>query len=136
MNETVSGATEAQDWIVHDGVVYTPKAQYFRDADMLEYVRTDALSYSHRVDRYLSLVFSVKDGVLIGFKIKGFRYFFEAKLNKHSDQEFLDLVEVLKEISKELGNAIFNSVQIDSDYREAMSIAIVDNVTISLKSVA
>jgi hypothetical protein len=121
---------------LRDTVDFTPyqaKAIYYEQSDSLEYVRRDVPSVYRRVDRQLTLVLEMDTRRPIGFKLKGYRYFFLRHLKTQLDLEehhFLKLIDILQQALSVGGDAIFDAVERQTAYRQALEIAELDNVLV------
>jgi hypothetical protein len=115
---------------------YIAQAVYFLDSDCVEYVKEDTLNIYDRVDDFLTLVWDETRLTLIGFKLKGFKYFFDAHLKplyKLNDEQFINLVSAIEAHFTEVGNEIFasgNRARADA-YKAALKLAANDNVRLS-----
>jgi hypothetical protein len=113
---------------------YTSVAVYYEDADSLEYVRHDVPSVYRRIDDLLTLVLSMKTREVMGFKLKGFRHFYLKNIqNKVStkDDQFPELIVILEQAIRKLGNEVFEERERLSAYATAREIAQEDEVHIS-----
>jgi hypothetical protein len=112
---------------------YTSVAVYYEDSDSLEYVRRDEPSIYRRVDELLTLVLSMRTREPIGFQLKGFRHFYlqyiKDKINR--DESFSQLIIILEEAVKRLGNKVFLEQDRLSAYVKAQDIAKEDDVQLS-----
>ncbi len=112
---------------------YTSVAVYYEDSDSLEYVRRDEPSIYRRVDELLTLVLSMRTREPIGFQLKGFRHFYlqyiKDKINR--DESFSQLIIILEEAVKRLGNKVFSEQDRLSAYVKAQDIAKEDDVQLS-----
>lgn len=109
---------------------YEPTAIYYEESDSLEYLRASEPSVYRRVDAMLTLVLSVDDRKLIGFKLKGFKNFYIRHLRDKlagNSPAFIELVDLLQEISCSLGDKIFEERQ-KAAYTSALDMAALDNV--------
>jgi hypothetical protein len=89
---------------------YVPQAIYFLDSDCVEYVKEDAFSLYDRVDDFLTLIKDETGLTLVGFKLKGFKYVFNAHLKplyKLNDEQFIDLTSAIEAHFTAIGNDIF-----------------------------
>lgn len=114
---------------------YAPTALYFQDADSIEYTRVDAPCIHRRIDAILTLILEMDTREPVGFKVKGFKYFYMRIRNKcegELGQEFIDLTRVLSEAFSMLGDSIFEQSRKKERmaYEEAIDIATRDAVTI------
>jgi hypothetical protein len=110
---------------------YTPRALYYRESDSVEYIRKDVPTVHRRIDEYLTLVLSMRERKLIGFKLKGFRHFYLNTYRfRHDSKEshFLYMIQVLEEAMTYLGDDILCQDDRREAYRQASEIAQEDNV--------
>ena len=110
---------------------YKPTALYFHDSDCVEYVRADCFSIYDRVDEYLTLVYDRTGRILIGFKLKGFKYLFTKALSpayRLNENQFLSMVSAIEAICSILGDDLFKDDMRANAYRAARTIAANDNV--------
>ena len=72
---------------------YKPAAIYHADSDCVEYVKCDSFCLYERVDGYLTLIKDATGHNLVGFKLKGFRNWFEhiKTALRLSDNHFLPM---------------------------------------------
>jgi hypothetical protein len=115
---------------------YVPQAVYFMDSDCVEYVKEDAPSIYDRIDDFLTLVWDETRLTLVGFKLKGFKYVFNAHLKplyKLNDEQFITLVSAIEAHFTEVGNEIFarGDKQRAAAYKAALKLAANDNVKLS-----
>lgn len=109
---------------------YEPAAIYYEESDSLEYLRVSSPAVYRRIDTVLTLVLSMEDRSLVGFKLKGFKNFYirnlKSRLGSNCPQ-FIELVDVLQEFTKTLGEQVFEEKQL-SAYKSALEMAATDNV--------
>lgn len=115
---------------------YRPQAIYFNDSDCVEYVKEDCFCIYDRVDDFLTLIFDETQLNVIGFKLKGFRYVFEAHLKplfELNDAQFINLVSAIEAYLTKVGNEIFSSQDEERKraYKAALKLAHNDNVILS-----
>lgn len=113
-----------------DSKDYEPEAIYYEDSDSLEYLRVSAPAIYRRIDSVLTLVFSLEDRALIGFKLKGFKNFYIRKLRNRLGTDcpqFIELVDVLQEATKTLGQHVFEEKYKEA-YHSALEMAARDKV--------
>ena len=113
---------------------YTSVAVYYEDADSLEYVRRDEPSVYRRIDDLLTLILSMKTREILGFKLKGFRHFYLNNIKNMvstNDDEFPELIVILEQAIRALGNEVFEERERLSAYTRAREIAKEDEVHIS-----
>jgi hypothetical protein len=112
---------------------YTSVAVYYEDSDSLEYVRRDEPSVYRRIDDLLTLVLSMRTREPLGFQLKGFRHFYlqYIKDKLKENEAFPQLIIILEEAVKRLGNEVFSEREKLSAYIKARDIAKEDDVTIS-----
>jgi hypothetical protein len=113
---------------------YTPVAVYYEDADNLEYVRRDVPSVYRRIDDLLTLILSMENREPVGFQLKGFKHFYlryiKDKFNG-DDYAFMELVVVLEQAVRMLGNEVFAERERMSAYAKAQDMAKEDEVHFS-----
>jgi hypothetical protein len=113
---------------------YIPVAVYYEDADNLEYVRRDVPSVYRRIDDLLTLILSMDNREPVGFQLKGFKHFYlryiKDKFNEDS-YDFMELVVVLEQAVRMLGNEVFSEQERLSAYAKAQDMAKEDEVQFS-----
>jgi hypothetical protein len=112
---------------------YCAKAVYYEMADSLEYVRKDVPTVYRRVDQQLTLILDMDTREPMGFKLKGFKHFFLRYLKPKydlQDQHFMRLIDVLQKALSVGGDAIFDAVDRQAAYRQALEIAEQDGVLV------
>ena len=117
---------------------YTAAAVYYGDADTVEYVRRDEPSVYRKIDGLLTLVLSMTTREPIGFQLKGFRHFYLQHVKdkiQRSDDTFLELITILEEAVRGLGNEVFSEEERLSAYVSARDIAKEDEVKLSELSI-
>jgi hypothetical protein len=70
---------------------------------------------------------------VIGFKLKGFKYFFREHLQaiyKLNGLQFLDLSDVIESVCKEIGDQLFDDEARERAYKAVRKIAANDNAKI------
>lgn len=89
----------------------TPTAVYFTDADCVEYVAEDITCVYDRVDEFLTLIKDETRHFTVGFKLKGFRNCFLRHKDEFglSENDFVELVQVLECVCSELGEEQFGA---------------------------
>ena len=115
-------------------------AVYYPGMDFLEYVAVDAVTVSDRIDEFLTLVWNRDQTEVVGFKLKGFRYFFENELKPElQEQDFIPLVKAIEKIFTRIGAELINAKnppkQLDG-YLKAKELAVKDNVVLSNQALA
>ena len=68
---------------------------------------------------------------MVGFKLKGFKYIFDAHMKpiyKLNDEQFLELVSVIEAVCTELGESLFEDDRVARAYKAAKKLAANDNV--------
>jgi hypothetical protein len=115
---------------------YIPQAVYFLDSDCVEYVKEDAFCIYQRVDDFLTLIFDQTKYNLVGFKLKGFKYVFEAHLKplfELHDRQFIDLVSVIEAVFSKAGDRLFSigDEERTRAYKAALKLAANDSVRLS-----
>ncbi|HEY9012620.1 MAG TPA: hypothetical protein VIN06_16560, partial [Devosia sp.] len=81
----------------------------------------------------LTLVLDLSTRRPLGFKLKGFRHFYLRHLRPKyhlQNQHFLKLINVLEDAMSLEGNALFEKSERQDAYREALEIALEDDVKI------
>lgn len=109
---------------------YEPAAIYYEDSDSLEYLRVSSPAIYRRIDTMLTLVLSMEDRSLVGFKLKGFKNFYIRNLRNRLGPkcpEFIELVDVLQEVTQTLGEQVFEENQKEA-YDSALEMAAKDKV--------
>jgi hypothetical protein len=112
---------------------YRAKAIYYEHSDSLEYVRRDMPAVYRRVDEQLTLILDMDSRQPVGFKLKGYRHFFLRHLQGKfdlNDQHFLKLIDILQQALSVGGDAIFEAVERQAAYRQALEIAKEDDVLV------
>ncbi len=112
---------------------YEPAAIYYEDSDSLEYLRASAPAIYRRIDTVLTLILSMEDRSLIGFKLKGFKNFYNRNLKNRLGADcpqFIELVDVLQEVTRTLGQQVFQEKQLNA-YKSALEMAAEDKVHVS-----
>lgn len=110
---------------------YQKRAIYYSDSDCVEYVTEDAFTVYDRVDDFLTLIFDETKINLVGFKLKGFKHFFDNHLKplfKLNDEQFVYVVSVLEARCTELGSTIVDNDRRKRAYVAARKLAANDNV--------
>ena len=109
---------------------YRKQAVYFLDSDCVEYIKEDTFAIYERIDNFLTLIFDDTKFNLIGFKLKGFRHFFNTVKDKLElrEQHFVRLVQVIEAHSTELGEKLIQDDYTLRAYRAAQRLAANDNV--------
>lgn len=112
--------------------IYKPKAIYHGDSDCVEYTRVDGGTYYDRIDNFLTLIFKRDTKEAVGFKLKGFKYILQNHDPdlKLSDEQFSMVMHAFGLVFTELGNSIFENVEVRQAYDIAVAIAANDNVKI------
>ena len=108
---------------------YQPKALYFKESDIVEYVRKDAPCVHERIDEALTLVLDLYSNKPIGFTLKGFKNLYWKHLKPKyniTENEFLNLTVALEEALGLLGDEVFGDRR--KAYDSALEIAHRDSV--------
>lgn len=90
---------------------YVPSAVYFLDSDCVEYVTEDAFCVYERIDGFLTLILDETKFNVVGFKLKGFKHFFEKYLKPSQSElteDFIDLVPAIETAFREIGDKLFS----------------------------
>jgi len=123
----------------HFGVKLSPFiscAAYYEDMDYVEYVSEDGITVAERIDPFLTLLWDKNQDNVIGFKLKGFRNFFETTLKPLYDlknDEFVELTFALEILYTEQGSKMLAQLneqqqkQTKWAYRQALDLAANDN---------
>lgn len=80
---------------------FTPHAAYYKTLDCIEYVNQDCTVISERIDELLTLFRKNGTSEYVGFKIKGFRNYFENTLRSHcnlAEEDFPTLTNIMQSI--------------------------------------
>lgn len=107
---------------------FKPYASYYEDMDFIEYMHEDIPCVSDRIDDLLT-IFSDKNENVIGFRVKGFRYFFNSELKDKyqlTNQDFIDLVDVVSSILTLRGRDIIQDSKKSVAYRKVYALAKVE----------
>lgn len=122
-------------WI---GAAYTPAAAYMQDSDCVEYVAEDTVCVYQRIDEALTLIYDETGFGLVGFKLKGFRNFFERVKDDIglTEGHFVNLCRVLERVCLESGEQHIGDARRKSAYQAAEKIAKRDNVQIDYQLAA
>jgi len=103
-----------------------PLAVYFADADCVEYVAEDTVCVYDRIDHFLTLIRDETQMFPIGFKLKGFRNWFERIKDDlgYDEGHFVELVKVLETVCSSIGDESFgDDVQRRQAYKAAAKLA-------------
>lgn len=105
---------------------YEPTAIYFSDSDCVEYVVEATIPVYDRIDDFLTLIYD--DTVLrpIGFKLKGFGYWYGKSmrpLHQLDNQQYIKLVSAIEWVAKELGDDLFKDHERVAAYQAARKLA-------------
>ena len=112
---------------------FVKRAVYIPAMDFVQYVSVDDVTVSKRIDVFLTLIYNYDQDKLVGFKLKGFRHFFDKYLKKEldlSESDFFPLVRVLEEICTQYGDQLTSDPEKKKAYQEASEIARRDNVKV------
>jgi hypothetical protein len=110
-------------------LAYTSVAVYYEDSDSLEYVRRDEPTIYRRIDDTLTLILSMQSREPVGFQLKGFKHLYLQHIKDRShDNDFPQLVLILEEAVKRLGNEVFSRRDTLRAYVKAREIAREDDV--------
>jgi len=117
---------------------YKPAAAYMQDSDCVEYVAEDTVCVYQRIDEALTLVYDETGFGLVGFKLKGFRNFFEHVKEDIglTEGHFVELCRVLEQVCLKGGEEHIGDARRKNAYRAAEKIAKRDNVQIDYKIAA
>ena len=118
-----------------DGDTYKPVAVYYEDSDSLEYIRRDEPAIYRRIDDLLTLILSMRTRETVGFQLKGFTHFYlhtvSEKFQLHGDDAFLELIVIMEEAVRSLGDKIFEERERGCAYLKAREMAKEDGVQLS-----
>jgi hypothetical protein len=112
---------------------YSPTAVYYEEADSLEYLREAVPSIYRRIDPMLTMVLSLENRTIIGFKLKGFKNFYLRHLTKKFGKDcpdFIEMVDVIQEVTSTMGSTLFEERQ-RLAYEDALKMAAADNVQVT-----
>ena len=119
---------------------YVPSAKYNRNADLIEYVREDKPYIMRRVDEFLTIALEMDTRKPAGFRLKGFRKFFDHEIKvKHNmlDDHFFAVVSLIELAATKTGKKIFGDGDLARQaYRNAYNIAVHDRVVIAREVLA
>lgn len=123
----------------YDSLFIDPRAIYVASMDCVEYVSKDVTLVSDRIDEFLTIHWDREQAEVIGFKLKGFRHYFETVLKpEFADSDFIPLVKALEKHLTVKGRQIFPASDAESKvqqgYAEARALAERDNVGLSESS--
>jgi hypothetical protein len=113
---------ESNEWL---GTTYRPCATYFGDSDCVEYVNEDVVCVYSRIDEFLTLIYDDTRIRVIGFKLKGFRFFFE-RMKAHlelNNAHFIKVVALIEEICRDIGDDLIADNARQRAYMAARKIA-------------
>jgi len=105
---------------------YEPTAIYFNDSDCVEYVAESTLSVYDRVDDFLTLIYDDTGLRPIGFKLKGFRYWYGRcirPLHQLDNKEYIKLVSAIEWVAKDFGDELFKDNERVAAYQAARKLA-------------
>lgn len=115
--------TNPDTWLATE---FTPVATYFPDSDCVEYVKEDTVCVYQRIDEFLTLISDDTRYGLIGFKLKGFRWFFDTHLQAHmqlNQAHFVRLVQAIEAVCQVIGDELIDDEKRSAAYRAARKIA-------------
>jgi len=118
----VNELTTPDQWL-HEP--FAANAAYFVDSDCVEYVNEDTISVYKRIDGFLTLIYDETQIRVIGFKLKGFRYFFE-KMKAHlglNNNSFIKVAALIEEICRDIGDELLTDDARQRAYQAARKIA-------------
>lgn len=117
---------------------YTPAAVYLKESDCVEYVAEDTTCVYHRIDGLLTLIYDETGYGLVGFKLKGFRNFFESIKDDIglTEGHFIALCQVLERVCLKSGEEHIGDARRRSAYKAAEKIAERDNVQLDYRLAA
>ena len=111
-----------EEWLASP---YVATAAYFSDSDCVEYVNEDCVCVYRRIDEFLTLIFDETKIRLIGFKLKGFRFFFE-RMKGHlqlNNSDFIWISALIEEICRDIGDELETSKERRLAYQAVKKIA-------------
>lgn len=122
---------------------FKPHAAYYEDMDYIEYVTADVITVAERVDPFLTILWDKNQDKVIGFKLKGFRNYFEnifKPLYDLNNDEFVQLASAIEHLYTIEGITIVRQLQDEKSrdrnrqaYRRAMELAANQNVRLYQK---
>ena len=117
---------------------YTPAAVYLEESDCVEYVAEDTTCVYHRIDEALTLVYDETGCGLVGFKLKGFRNFFESIKDDIglTEGHFVAMCRVLERVCLQRGEQEIGDGRRRDAYKAAEKIAERDNVQLEYRIAA
>ena len=119
---------------------YQPSAKYNKLADLIEYVREDRPYIMRRIDEFLTIALELDTRKPAGFRLKGFRKFFEQEIGANHnmlDDHFLAVVSLIELAATKAGKEIFgDGVAAKKAYQTAYDIAVDDRVVIAREGLA
>ncbi len=112
---------------------YTSVAVYYEDSDSLECVRRDEPTVYRRIDDILTLVLSMRTREPVGFQLKGFKslYLQHVKNKSSQDNDFRQVISILEDVVRRLGNEVFSRRDTLRAYVKAREIAKEDDVKLA-----
>lgn len=105
---------------------FEKQANYFYDMDYVEYVTKDCPSVSERIDEYLTIIWDLHRTEIVGFKLKGFRHFFNTRLKPVydlNDELFLQLSSALEILVSGMGEQVVEDAKRKWAYHAAHKVA-------------
>lgn len=105
---------------------FKPYASYFDGMDYVEYMTVNTTTVSKRIDENLTIIMDRNQSDVVGFRIKGFKYFFNEHLKsiyKLQDNDFLTLRDALVALVQKVGDAALQEESVAYAYKKAFQLA-------------
>ena len=100
---------------------FVRRACYYPKIDCIEYLSSNEIAISERVDEFLTLIWNEEFSNIIGFKLKGFRFVFNKilkPLREVRDEDFNLIVEAFEHILTQFGDGMFKQSEKDASISE------------------
>lgn len=116
---------------------FAPHAAYFEALDCIEYVNKDCTIIAERIDELLTLFRKNGTQEYVGFKIKGFRNYFEKTLKGMyalTEEDFVRLTSVMEAICRDKAETVLSGSMPEktkSAYKIAYDMAHLEAVNLS-----
>jgi hypothetical protein len=130
--EKMDSSIDPEAWLLSK---YAPVAAYFEDCDSVEYVNEDTVCVYRRIDSFLTLIYDETSIRIIGFKFKGFRWFYNTYMQNIPEfgaDGFVHFVKVIEAVCSYLGDELLNDDRRRNAYQAVRKIAEKEEVTIKL----
>jgi hypothetical protein len=115
---------------------FSPHAAYYEALDCIEYVNKDCTVIAERIDEVLTLLRKNGTQEYVGFKIKGFRNYFEKNLKqmyRHlNEKDFMTLTNVMEPIFQERAPELMSSKKHTAKSAYRIVYEMIDNNAIEL----